>query len=1454
MLRSYSSMARLTMILILYFLFDIEIFSNKLKLAVSATVITDILEKKNDTSQLPASLEIESSQKIDGIEAGSTPSLTCKLSEPGQIWWKTKDKNLTTIRESDYRVRLDLKKISRNDKGNYSCIAKTNGGKYLEKTISIHVIEPGKIEPASSVRIKAEKPCTLECHFHGYPLINFTWMKGNDSESIKQLESSKNISNVNETYVIMRLHFESVFRKDNGTYSCIAYDYYGPVIDFRILYVIDKPQINIDFIKAVGFDKVFLNWTVNDGNMPIKSYRVKTKKDNSTTDWQYYPEQINGSNTNYVLKGFSKSTKYQISITAVNDVGDSVPYNDPRWIETLKDDPVFVPSGMVKGSADASITLGWSAPPPNLREHVHYYTLMLINGDKKKEAMYPAQEFNDYVFVDLQPATTYQFQIAACSDYTKQCGNWSNVVNGTTMDGICSPPENLTVACKFDNISRMGFVSVSWTPPLIPNGVITRYFLALRGVSYYRNNKAQMDTDYWGPSEQNVKETDRVYEFKKVPTNTNYTVRIYGVTRLKSPGQEAIGSCIMPVSRPEEEHMNMRSWRKIENEGKQLFKLYLPRITERNGPICCYRIFMIKLAPQQTSGDLPLPENLEVHSYHYAHASPAGGVYLAEMFDSDHLHSEIFLGDGQEVFNRSSACEKCIGLRPKPSPTLHLIPDITDTNSNSSTISITQSSILMNITHSSMNVISSTVETTIQGQFKNKTDQSVSQSRKKRRFSSDINLVGNSIEPDFHLPDDGFIDNQANYTGFIEVIVYSQDQLLPTYSHYLNTLSGGFEPRTIIAEENEAISIILQITVVLTLMIIILLSTLCIFHRYTKREEQSGDENINLRNSFRHLCRSLRGRHQLVAANPPDMPPISKTELLQIYMDRHRDSDYGFQHEFELLPDRFTDRTTRASDSRENLYKNRYPDIKCYDQTRVKLSQIDGISGSDYINANFVLGYKERKKFICAQGPMENTVCDYWRMIWEHHLELVLMLTNLEEYSKTKCAKYWPDKTETKNFGDICVQHIKQRTYSDYVVRELKMTKTGERDARTIIQYHFLVWKDFMAPEHPHAILRFIKRVNEAYSLEKGPILVHCSAGVGRTGTLVALDSLLQQLDEEGEISIFNTVCDLRHQRNFLVQSLKQYIFIYRSLMEMAIYGDTEIPISHLKSTVEKLRHKENGKDKSKMEDEYDKMTSVLEERKSFSVGCGEENKAKNQSELVIPYDRNRVILPPVLGREHSTYINASFIEGYDNSESFIITQDPLDTTIPDFWRMISDTCITTIVMLSDLNESPRKCPRYWPEDEAVHEHIQVRYIQSESCPYYTRRELCVTNTKTDETLVVTQYQYHGWPTVEGEVPEVTRGVIELVNQTGVMNSTSISGPLLVHCSFGSDRSSMFVALSILVQQLRTEKRVDIFTTTKKLRSQRHGMISSFAQYDFLHRAIMNYADLHNLTEDETSS
>ncbi|XP_026827836.1 tyrosine-protein phosphatase 69D isoform X1 [Ooceraea biroi] len=1448
-------------------------------LVIGAAGLDESVIEKSEAAAEPkiertALLDIRSSQDIGGIEAGSTPSLVCKLSVPGQIWWSTGGRNLTTIKDFEFMGRLDIKKASRNDTGDYKCSAKTASGELLEKNIHIRVIEPGKIMSDGDVRAKVMEAASLTCRVHGYPLSQFVWLKGNDSESSEHLKNFTSVAQINETYTVLTLEFKSLARKDNGTYVCQANDYNGIVSASAHLFVIDVPKVSIDFMKAVGAGSIFLNWTVNDGNEPIKKYFIQHMK-NGTDQRQYYAEQIGGGNSSYVLKGFESGTAYQIGISATNVVGASYMQLDPRWITTLEKDPIFVPKVSVNGVTENSITIGWTLPPPDLKEHVHYYNLMATHADQKREAVYPAQPFTVYAFVDLDPATTYKFKIAACSEYTKQCGNWSAEVNGTTLDGVASPPKNLTVNCRYDNISSSSFISITWEHPEKPNGIIQRYNIQLNGVARFKNDMGRVDIDSFGPPSWSVKRNSTRYN--QIPPNTNYTIRVHGVTRSRTPGKDAVGNCTAPVTVPDRDSMNMRSWRKIENQGKHLFKLYLPRISERNGPICCYRIYLVKLPPQKTVSDLPPPEEINVYSYHYVHSTPAGGAYIAETFDSDQLLTEVFLGDG-ESSSGDAMCNKCIGLRPKPAPPLlHLVPEVqttvasnnvtstvttttsatTSTSTSSASTSSSNSTIGNTFTASTTTASTAIVDTTTAVPAVNATEKT----KRQKRDNSSVQKtsVDGPGEPSLS-PHDGFLDETANYTGFIEVIVFGshKDQFLPAYSSYFHPLYGGVEPLGVTAAEASTIKeVIVQLFIALILTLMFLFLALFLVYKYTKRA-QEREEVITLRNSFslyRHLCRSLTGRHQLVAASPPDMPPVPKGDLLQAYLERHRDSDYGFQHEFELLPDRFTDRTTRASEAQENLFKNRYPDIKCYDQTRVRLTLLDGICGSDYINANFVLGYKERKKFICAQGPMENTVCDFWRMIWEQHLELILMLTNLEEYSKTKCAKYWPDKLfgEPKNFGDITVEHVKERTYSDYVVRELRMTRLGERDARTIVQYHFLVWKDFVAPEHPHAILRFIKRVNEAYSLEKGPILVHCSAGVGRTGTLVALDSLLQQLTEEGQVSIFNTVCDLRHQRNFLVQSLKQYIFIYRALMEMAQYGDTEISAPQLKTTVAKLRQRDSGKEKCKMEEDYDKISSVLEDRKSVSVGGGEENRSKNRSESVIPYDRNRVILTPVSGREHSTYINASFIEGYDNTESFIITQDPLEATITDFWRMISEQCISTIVMLSDLNEGPRKFLRYWPDEETDYGHIRVRYIHGESCPYYTRREFCVLNTKTDESGIVKQYQYHGWPTVEGEVPEVTRGLIELVDQT-LTNDVETSGSLVVHCSYGSDRSSMFVALSILVQQLRIEKRVDIFTTTKKLRSQRQGMISTFAQYEFLHRAIVNYSDLHKLADDEPVS
>lgn len=171
-----------------------------------------------------------------------------------------------------------------------------------------------------------------------------------------------------------------------------------------------------------------------------------------------------------------------------------------------------------------------------------------------------------------------------------------------------------------------------------------------------------------------------------------------------------------------------------------------------------------------------------------------------------------------------------------------------------------------------------------------------------------------------------------------------------------------------------------------------------------------------------NMTKSNSGSRQ----KPVDTKPIHKDDLVAAFLERHRDSDYGFQAEFEQLPTSFPDRTTEICDRPANRPKNRYPDIKCYDQTRVRLKlpiedsksdetasedsksetsnssshQKIPTSQNDYINANYVMGYKDRKKWICAQGPLEHTVQDFWRMVYEQNVEMIIMLTNLEEYNR----------------------------------------------------------------------------------------------------------------------------------------------------------------------------------------------------------------------------------------------------------------------------------------------------------------------------------------------------------------------------------------------------------------------------------------------------------------------
>uniref|UniRef100_A0A914HQ12 protein-tyrosine-phosphatase n=1 Tax=Globodera rostochiensis TaxID=31243 RepID=A0A914HQ12_GLORO len=421
----------------------------------------------------------------------------------------------------------------------------------------------------------------------------------------------------------------------------------------------------------------------------------------------------------------------------------------------------------------------------------------------------------------------------------------------------------------------------------------------------------------------------------------------------------------------------------------------------------------------------------------------------------------------------------------------------------------------------------------------------------------------------------------------------------------------------------------------------------------------------------RFCCITKKSSHDLLRPGIPPSP-IRSDDLPAEYILKHRDSDYQFAQEFEMLP-RGKNLDHTISERKENARKNRYNDIKACDATRVRLRRVPGDpNSSDYINANFIKGYKGRKCFIATQGPLECTIGDFWRMIWEQGSRMIIMVTSLRERGRDQCVKYWPDEDEPPLiFRTLEIAPADSAYYADYTVRAFEMSDTepppqparsngrvnsaGEkslcsattgnnipfdesghlagnspspppslpliqaakadpmnssafsiqsrsshdrvhstiqrrrhdseyaniasiirpqskssgrmsvaegRERRRVLQFHFTSWNDYKAPECTIALLKLLYKLRKMDEFNHSPVVVHCSAGVGRTGTLVAIDYVMDQMLDLGIADVFTCVAEMRQQRNLMVQSVEQYVFIYKALAEFQLFGDTDMTIA----------------------------------------------------------------------------------------------------------------------------------------------------------------------------------------------------------------------------------------------------------------------------------------------------
>jgi len=266
----------------------------------------------------------------------------------------------------------------------------------------------------------------------------------------------------------------------------------------------------------------------------------------------------------------------------------------------------------------------------------------------------------------------------------------------------------------------------------------------------------------------------------------------------------------------------------------------------------------------------------------------------------------------------------------------------------------------------------------------------------------------------------------------------------------------------------------------------------------------------------------------------------------------------GFWEEFESLQQQECKHLYSRKEGQrpENKAKNRYKNILPFDHTRVILRDVEDKPGADYINANYInheedsLSGATFKRYIATQGCVGTTRGDLYHMIWQERTLLVVMTTKVMERGKTKCARYWPDLDQTEEYGNYSVKNLSEETSKDYTLREFQVSKAGEEETRRIFHFHFLGWPDHGTPEDPGSVLNFLHDVNiKQESLEgAGPIVVHCSAGIGRTGTFIVIDMIIDQIQTLGldcEIDIQRTIQMVRSQRSGMVQTEAQYKFVY---------------------------------------------------------------------------------------------------------------------------------------------------------------------------------------------------------------------------------------------------------------------------------------------------------------------
>ncbi|XP_056913174.1 receptor-type tyrosine-protein phosphatase S-like isoform X10 [Takifugu flavidus] len=1356
---------------------------------------------------------IDMGPQLKVVERSRTATMLCAASgipDPEISWFK--DFLPVEPGASQGRIKqlrsgaLQIENSEETDQGKYECVATNSQGVRYSSPANLYVrgatdtlrrVSPRFSILPSNHEIMPGGSVNITCVAVGSPMPYVKWMLGpEDLTPEDEMPIGRNVLELNGV-------------RESANYTCVAMSSLGVIeaVAQVLVKTLPKPP-GTPIVTETTATSVTITW--DSGNPdPVSYYIIQYRAKGPDSKYETV-DSI--TTTRYSIGGLYPNTEYEIRVSAFNSIGQGPP------------------SARVEARTGEQAP---ASPPRNVQAHIISQNTVMVRWEEPEEpngqvkgyrvyyTMDPSRPMNEWQIHNVQDSVITTIQNLVTSEtYTIQVlaftsvgdGPFSDPVHVKVMPGVPGQPGKFKVGRVTDTS-----IELTWEPAYTKEGIVN-YELLYKPVRFGGLEKLT-----FGPRNS--------YTVEGLKPNTEYSFSLAAIS----------------------------------NKGIGAFTNELVQSTSQaNVP----RNFSVNLATKTSvllTWEFPEGSNPYRFSVEYNHQNievdaRTKKAVIQNLQPDTSYDFKITATEGN-----MGGLRHRISAKTSPSITIRR-PEIDHTRDTETTVTIILPSLETRTPIKNVYVVvvplrrargvlrheKSPDEMDLEELLKD-----ISQKQRDSRQQKQVDLRRAYITARFTpatLPAFFTLGDQLDYGGFENRALDPGQEYMFFILAELNSTTGKMyvaSPYTdpVIAPDSDpqpldaGDGLIWVVGPVLAVVFIICIVIAILLYKNKRKDSEPGTKSLlsNAEMMAHHPTDPVEMRR--INFQTPGMmshPPIPINELAEHIELLKANDNLRLSQEYESI-DPSQQFTWEHSNLEVNKPKNRYANVIAYDHTRVILAPIDGILGNDYINANYIDGYRKQNAYIATQGPLAETFGDFWRMVWEQRTASVVMMTRLEEKSRIKCDQYWPNRG-TETYGMVQVTLLDTMELATFCVRTFSLHKSGSSERREVRQFQFTAWPDHGVPEYPTPFLNFLRRVKACNPPDAGPISVHCSAGVGRTGCFIVIDAMLERIRHERTVDIYGHVTLMRSQRNYMVQTEDQYSFIHEALLEAVACGNTEVPARSLYSYMQKLSKVESGEHVTGMELEFKRLANTKAHTSRFVTANLPCNKFKNRLVNIMPYETTRVCLQPIRGLEGSDYINASYIDGYRQQRGYIATQGPLAETTEDFWRMLWEHNSTIVVMLTKLREMGReKCHQYWPaERSARYQYFVVDPMAEYNMPQYILREFKVTDARDGQSRTVRQFQFTDWP--EQGVPKSGEGFIDFIGQVHkTKEQFGQDGPIAVHCSAGVGRTGVFITLSIVLERMRYEGAVDIFQTVKMLRTQRPAMVQTEDEYQFCYQAALEY-------------